>query len=78
MAEQLEFTAERRRWLKRAALLHDIGKLGASNAILDKPDKLDEAEWEVMHMHSAHSGIRKQFCPYRRVWRTRPDRRRAS
>jgi HD-GYP domain-containing protein (c-di-GMP phosphodiesterase class II) len=55
IAEQLEFTAERRRWLKRAALLHDIGKLGVSNAILDKPGKLDEAEWEVMRMHSAHS-----------------------
>jgi HD-GYP domain-containing protein (c-di-GMP phosphodiesterase class II) len=55
IAEQLEFSAERRRWLKRAALLHDIGKLGVSNAILDKPDKLDDAEWQVMRMHSAHS-----------------------
>ena len=55
IAEQLEFTAERRRWLKRAALLHDIGKLGVSNAILDKPDKLDDHEWEIMRKHSAHS-----------------------
>jgi len=37
IAEQLEFSAEQRRWLKRAALLHDIGKLGVSNAIFDKP-----------------------------------------
>jgi HD-GYP domain-containing protein (c-di-GMP phosphodiesterase class II) len=55
IAEQLEFSAEQRRWLKRAALLHDIGKLGVSNAILDKPGKLDDAEWEIMRMHSAHS-----------------------
>ncbi|MBR0972921.1 HD-GYP domain-containing protein [Bradyrhizobium japonicum] len=55
IAEQLEFSDERRRWLKRAALLHDIGKLGVSNAILDKPGKLDDSEWEVMRMHSAHS-----------------------
>ena len=55
IAEQLEFSAGQRRWLKRAALLHDIGKLGVSNAILDKPGKLDDAEWEVMRMHSAHS-----------------------
>lgn len=55
IAEQLDFSAEQRRWLKRAALLHDIGKLGVSNAILDKPSKLDDSEWEIMRMHSAHS-----------------------
>ena len=46
---------ERRRWLKRAALLHDIGKLGVSNTILDKPGKLDGAEWEAMKRHAAYS-----------------------
>lgn len=55
VAEELAFSAEQRRRLKRAALLHDIGKLGVSNAILDKPGKLDDAEWESMRMHSAHS-----------------------
>lgn len=55
VAEELAFSPERRRKLKRAALLHDIGKLGVSNAILDKPGKLDDAEWEIMRMHSAHS-----------------------
>jgi HD-GYP domain-containing protein (c-di-GMP phosphodiesterase class II) len=55
VAEQLGLTAAQRRWLKRAALLHDIGKLGVSNAILDKPGKLDDSEWAAMRMHSAHS-----------------------
>ena len=55
IAEELMLSAEQRRKLKRAALLHDIGKLGVSNTILDKPGKLDDAEWEIMRMHSAHS-----------------------
>jgi HD-GYP domain-containing protein (c-di-GMP phosphodiesterase class II) len=48
-------TADQRRWLKRAALLHDIGKLGVSNSILDKPGKLDPQEWAAMQMHAAHT-----------------------
>jgi HD-GYP domain-containing protein (c-di-GMP phosphodiesterase class II) len=55
IAEKLGFSLERRRWLKRAALLHDIGKLGVSNTILDKPGKLDADEFKVMQQHAAHS-----------------------
>ena len=55
IAEQLGFADERRRWLKRAALLHDIGKLGVSNSILDKPGKLDANEWAAMKLHAAHT-----------------------
>ena len=45
----------RRRWLHRAALLHDVGKLGVSNSILDKRGKLDEREWVVMRDHAVHT-----------------------
>jgi len=45
----------RRRWLHRAALLHDVGKLGVSNSILDKPGKLDEREWTEMRNHAVHT-----------------------
>ncbi len=55
IAEELNLSPERRRWLKRAALLHDIGKLGVSNTILDKPGKLNEEEWVAMRMHAAHT-----------------------
>jgi HD-GYP domain-containing protein (c-di-GMP phosphodiesterase class II) len=37
--------------LERGALLHDIGKIGISDAILHKPDKLNEAEWKRMRLH---------------------------
>lgn len=36
---------------RRAALLHDLGKLGVSNVILDKPGKLDQDEWTQMRRH---------------------------
>ncbi len=53
IAEELGFDADRRRTLKRAALLHDIGKLGVSNQVLDKPAKLDDAEWAEIKQHPA-------------------------
>lgn len=43
---------DRQRWLYRAALLHDVGKLGVSNAILDKPGSLDQREWDAMRQHA--------------------------
>lgn len=52
VAAELGLDPARRRWLRRAALLHDIGKLGVSNTILDKPGKLDEAEWRDMRGHA--------------------------
>jgi HD-GYP domain-containing protein (c-di-GMP phosphodiesterase class II) len=55
IAKQLGLSANQRRWLKRAALLHDIGKLGVSNSILDKPGRLDPGEWAAMKMHAAHT-----------------------
>lgn len=39
--------------LKRAGLLHDIGKLGVSNLILDKPGKLTDDEMAAMRRHPA-------------------------
>lgn len=51
IAGELGLEPPTKRWLVRAALLHDIGKLGVSNEILDKPSKLDEIEWRAMQSH---------------------------
>ncbi len=40
--------------LEFGSLLHDIGKIGVPDAILRKPAKLDEAEWEKMREHPSH------------------------
>jgi DNA-binding CsgD family transcriptional regulator len=37
--------------LRRAGLLHDVGRLGVSNTIWDKPGVLSEAEMERVRMH---------------------------
>lgn len=37
--------------LYRAAPLHDIGKVGIPDVILQKPGRLDEREMEIMHSH---------------------------
>ncbi|QID19188.1 HD-GYP domain-containing protein [Nitrogeniibacter mangrovi] len=55
VAEAMGLSPERRRWLKRGAILHDVGKLGVSNAVLDKPGKLDSDEWAAVQLHAAHT-----------------------
>ena len=37
--------------IRRAGLLHDIGKLSVPNRVLDKPGKLTPREWEVVKLH---------------------------
>ncbi len=40
-----------------ASPLHDIGKIGIPDAILLKPAKLDESEFQVMQQHAAIGGL---------------------
>jgi HD-GYP domain-containing protein (c-di-GMP phosphodiesterase class II) len=54
-AARLGFTAAERQRLRRAAQLHDIGKLAVPNAILDKPGPLTAAEWAVVKQHPAQT-----------------------
>jgi diguanylate cyclase (GGDEF)-like protein len=49
---ELGLEPERLAKLRLAGLLHDVGKIGIADAILQKPDKLDEDESEVMRTHA--------------------------
>ncbi len=53
IALKMNFSLEKAESLKRAALLHDIGKLGVQESILNKKDKLLEEEWEIIKRHPA-------------------------
>jgi len=44
-------------FVRRAALLHDLGKLSVSNAILEKPGKLTDEEWKSMKMHPVYTRV---------------------
>jgi HD-GYP domain-containing protein (c-di-GMP phosphodiesterase class II) len=51
IGRELGWSAPDLRDLRRAGLLHDIGKLGVSNAILDKPGRLTEQEFAAVREH---------------------------
>jgi putative nucleotidyltransferase with HDIG domain len=55
IARSMGLAEDQVRLLRRAALLHDIGKLSVSNSILDKPGKLDDNEWRIVREHPRHS-----------------------
>jgi putative nucleotidyltransferase with HDIG domain len=51
IAETMGLAPERVQLVRRAALLHDIGKLSISNTILDKTTVLSASEWKAVHQH---------------------------
>lgn len=55
MAEAMGSSVSATRGLRRAALLHDVGKLGVSSAVLEKPASLDDLEWVEMRGHADHT-----------------------
>ncbi len=57
IAEGLALAPQTITLVRRAALLHDIGKLSVSNAILEKPGKLSDPEWKIMKMHPVYTRI---------------------
>ncbi|WP_333608095.1 DUF3369 domain-containing protein [Arsukibacterium sp.] len=53
LAKAYGLPAEEAECLMFASPLHDVGKVGIPDSILNKPDKLKDAEWEVMKTHTS-------------------------
>ncbi|MCC6569338.1 MAG: GAF domain-containing protein [Anaerolineales bacterium] len=51
LAKKLGLSEAQLKSLERGALLHDIGKIGISDTILHKPEKLTDDEWKIMRVH---------------------------
>ncbi len=51
LAKEAGLSDDERDKLRWGALLHDIGKLAVPGAILNKPDRPDEEEWETLKRH---------------------------
>ncbi|HEX7157842.1 MAG TPA: HD domain-containing phosphohydrolase [Edaphobacter sp.] len=51
IARRMGLAPDRVQLVRRAALLHDIGKLSLSNSILDKTSRLSKAEWDAVYQH---------------------------
>jgi diguanylate cyclase (GGDEF)-like protein/putative nucleotidyltransferase with HDIG domain len=52
IAEEMQLSADQVRRIQLGALLHDIGKIGVPDAILNKPGALSSDEWVMMRSHS--------------------------
>lgn len=51
IAKVMGFPEEKVEMLKKAAQLHDIGKLGIHEDILNKKSELSDNEWDLIHQH---------------------------
>ncbi|MDD4573099.1 MAG: response regulator [Sphaerochaeta sp.] len=78
IARALDFTDERLQVLEGGALLHDIGKIGIPEEILNKAAKLTKSEYDIIREHPA-SGERiikhiDMFQAYRPIIRSHHER----
>jgi putative nucleotidyltransferase with HDIG domain len=79
LAERMGMDQKTIRIVEVAGILHDVGKIGISDAILNKPDKLNHEEITIIRTHSELSAqiisstSLKEIIPYVRAHHERWD-----
>jgi putative two-component system response regulator len=56
LAERMELTNQEIERVYRMALLHDVGKIGIPDAVLNKPGKLTDEEFALIKSHTERGG----------------------
>jgi HD-GYP domain-containing protein (c-di-GMP phosphodiesterase class II) len=54
-ADRLRFADDQVTTLRRAALLHDLGRVAVSGAVWERPGPLTTAQWEQVRLHPYHT-----------------------
>ena len=54
LAAELDMSRHDREIVQLAGLLHDVGKIGVPESVLNKPGELDDEEFEKMKLHPVH------------------------
>jgi HD-GYP domain-containing protein (c-di-GMP phosphodiesterase class II) len=68
IAQAMGLSRDRAQLVRRAALLHDIGKLGVANTILDKKSQLSPEEWKTVYEHPRITRrILERIAPFREM-----------
>lgn len=56
IARELGLSEEEIQDIRSVALLHDIGKIGVPDSVLNKPDRLTQEEYQIMKQHTVIGG----------------------
>ncbi len=64
IAREMGLSQEQVKVIARGAFLHDIGKMAIPDAILNKPGKLDAAEYEIMREHPYRGYVIVKRIPF--------------
>ncbi len=82
IARQMQLPVQSLMYIKDAGLLHDIGKVGVDEAVLDKTGQLSEEDWAMIKQHPARGaeiltqmGYIECIVPWVRGHHERPDGR---